>query len=697
MRRSRRVLLWLSMATLGVLGFSVISQGQTSPDSQEPVPVTTDWSHKHVVFSSPSTREQAARVEQDVRYWQQLYRRQLAMTLPSEQTGSGENANVGQDWAENMGNNATVGAGNYPAKFSFSLTTANCGSAIQPDFTVYNTGLTGSAVRASIVAYDNLYSGCTGTVPAVYWAYNTGAKIATSAVISFDGKQVAFVQTLGGAARLVLLKWAASTTETVTNPGTPTPVSVAAYRTCTAPCMVSVALTDSGGTAHDDTLSSVFYVYSQDTAYVGDSGGWLHQFTGVFKGTPAEVRTGGWPVHVNPLTSKALSVAVHDFLSGNTFVEDAGGFLYRVSSGATVTASGRLDYGTGLVQGPIVDPTVGVVYVFASSDNSGACPGGANCTSLYVLNSSFAAGATGVKKAVGASTHTGTTPNPFYIGGFDSTYLNSGNATGNLYVCGNTGGPPTLYKVAVAGGVLGTVTTGPVISTSTTSCSSVTDIQNPNAAGGATEWIFASADANGIATGCAGGCIFNFKNTPWKASTAYTVGQEVLDTHFHIQVVKTAGTSGGTTPVWSTTVGSLTTDGTVTWFNQGLTTQITTAVWVPNTAFLVGNTILDSNNNIEFVTATSGNKKSGGTQPVWNTTVGGTTVDNKVTWTNTGPIAASSLASAGGASGTIIDNFVSSGAMAGASQVYFSTLGNQTCGSSGTGGCAMQASQAALK
>jgi len=696
MRRSQHVLLWFIVS--GVLSSSIIrSLGQASPESQGTVPLTTDWSHHHVIFSRPSRPEQTARVEQDVRYWQQLYRSQQAMTLPSEQVESLENGSVGQDWAENMGTGATVGAANYPAKYSFSVTTANCGSAANPDFTVYNTGLAGSAVRASIVAYDNLYSGCAGIVPTVYWAYNTGGTIATSPVISFDGKQVAFVQTKAGTAKLILLKWAASTTQTVTNPGVPASVSQAAYPTCTAPCMTSIILKDSLGTADDDTFSSAFYVYSKDTAYVGDSAGWLHQFTGVFKGTPAEKRTAVWPVHVNPLTSKALGVAVHDAISGNTFVEDSGGFLYRVSSAAVVTASGRLDFSTRVTQGPIVDPTVRVVYVFASSDGSGTCTGGANCSSVDRLVFGFAAGATGTKKKVGVSTLTGTTPNPFYIGGFDSSYLNSGSATGNLYVCGNTGGAPTLYRVAVTGGALGAVTTGPVLATSTTPCSPVTDVLNPNAAGGATEWIFASAAANGIATGCAGGCLFNLKNTPWKPSTVYTLGQEVLDTNFRIQIVIIAGTSGSSTPAWSTIAGAITSDGTVKWFNQGLTTQVTTGVWTRLTHFPVGSTILDSNNNVEVVTTSHGSGNSGGNQPIWNTTVGGTTADSTLIWTNIGPISASALASAGGSSGIIFDNFVPSTTLAGASQIYFSTLSNQACGSTGTGGCAMQASQAALK
>jgi hypothetical protein len=224
----------------------------------------------------------------------------------------------------------------------------------------------------------------------------------------------------------------------------------------------------------------------------------------------------------------------------------------------------------------------------------------------------------------------------------------------------------------------------------------VTDVQNPNV-GGSTEWVFVSAGANGIATGCTTGCVYNFVNTPWKKATAYSVGQEVLDSNFKIEVVKTAGISGATQPAWGAT-GTTTTDGTVVWFNQGLTTQVTTGIWVRLTHYPVGSTILDGNNNIQKVTNSNGSGNSGGNLPTWNTTVGGTTADSTLTWTNQGPASVSALASAGGTSGIIIDNFVGSGTLAGASQIYFSTLSNQTCATSGgTGGCAVQASQSALK
>ena len=82
--------------------------------------------------------------------------------------------------------------------------------------------------------------------------------------------------------------------------------------------------------------------------------------------------------------------------------------------------------------------------------------------------------------------------------------------------------------------------------------------------------------------------------------------------------------------------------------------------------------------------------------PAWNTTVGGTTTEiTGVKWINAGASLISTLPAAGGTSGIIIDNTLN-GTLAGTSQVYFTTLSDQVCGTSGTGGCAVQASQPGL-
>ena len=119
----------------------------------------------------------------------------------------------------------------------------------------------------------------------------------------------------------------------------------------------------------------------------------------------------------------------------------------------------------------------------------------------------------------------------------------------------------------------------------------------------------------------------------------------------------------------------------------------TLAAWAADTAYTVGDLILDSNDNIELVSTTSAPGTSGATAPDWNTTPGGATGDSGVGWENLGAIATADLAEAGGTSGIIIDNTVSSSTLAGTSNIYFSTLSG-CLGPSHVDGCAVQVSQA---
>jgi hypothetical protein len=718
MRRNQRALVWLGISILAVLTLSTALLGQSWPDSEAAAPVITDWSHNHVIFSRPATAEQARLVERDPRYWQQL-RQQSPATLPKAETGAalastsqpstkgsttGKHPGLGRDWSEYMGNNATMGAGNYPAKFSFNSTTASCAN----DFVVYSTGLLGALGQASIVAYNNLYSGCTGLVPGVFWAFNTGGQIVTSPVLSGTGTQVAFVQTAGVAASLVLLKWTASS-GTLGTPVAPTSVSNSAYPTCTAPCMTTFALTDLSVAANDSN-SSPFYDYSDDTAYVGDDSGFLHKFTPVFIGThtPSEVTTGGWPVQVSPTPATPLTNPVHDGVTGNVFVEDVGGFLYLVDSTAGVTQSGQLDAsfdndgGPGLVQGPIVDSSARLVYAFATSDGSGAGPNGADQAVVYQLTTSFVSGDTGSGAVVGAGSIEPAAPNPMYIGAFDSVYENSTDPpTGSLYVCGNTGLNPVLYRVSISAGVFGHVVAiaEPTPSTDRSPCSPMTDVSNPNTTIGTAERVFFGVQNNGLQTLCASaGCALSFIDTPWQPSTLYNVvGQEVLVLRSNntpwIQVVIGTGTSAAAPPTWPGVPGDITTNGSVTFMTQGATTLTPLANRMGLQHYNLHTRIVDGNGNVEIVT-TAG--MSALPNPAsWSTTAGGTTADGTVIWTNAGVLPSAALPATGGTSGFIIDNVVGSGVQSGASQVYFSTLGNQVC-TGGTGGCAVQASQSAL-
>jgi hypothetical protein len=684
------------------------------------IPVPSDWSHRHLIFSRPATAEQAARVQKDPRYWQQLYRRQLPMASPTEPMQAAplglkpwnpvhrppSNTSIHRDWSQDLGSGSSAGAGNYPAKFSFLGTSANCAGTGQPDYVVYSTGLTGAVNQASLVAYDNLYSGCSsdGAVPTVYWAYNTLGAVQTSPEFSYDGSQVMFVQTAAGVASLVLLKWTPSSTDTVTMPEAPTVVPPITYpASCfTLPCMTTLPLTNNVGAPNDDTTSSVFYDYSGDIAWVGDSGGWLHEFTPVLNGVPSEVTTGGWPIQLNPTSPTALSSPIYDRITGNVFVGDLGGFFYSVSaSTAVVTTSPQLDFGAGIVDGPIVDSTEGLVYVFVSNDGltTNCNLGTSACAGVYQLPADYFAGDTGLEVEVGVATN----PAPLFDGGFDNDYYNSTDATGNLYVCGgaSSSAQPTLYQISINASALpamGVPITRLVISGATPVCSPVTDVYNANATGGAEEYAFVSVEDDGITSLCgSAGCLFNFVTAQWQAGTTYAVGQEILVPNLHIEVVTTGGTSGATVPGWPGLTGHTTGDGSVQWLDQGSLSASTLASWSADRSYPLDARIVDSNGYVEIV-STSG--LSGGSVPTWNTVPGGTTVDgtgaHPVTWTNAGVLPSQVLKAVGGTSGIIIDNTVSAGTLAGTSQVYFSTLGNQPTCTGGTGGCAVQASQSGL-
>ena len=181
-----------------------------------------------------------------------------------------------RDWSMNLGSGATIGATNFPAKYSFNNSLAVCfGGGGQPDFIVYGTNQPGSSSHGDIVAFTNLYNGCPNDPkPAAYFSYNTGGAVLTSPVLSLDGTQLAFTQTAGTAASLVLIKWNAFDGPGVQTPVTLTSTDPASYAACpTRPCMTTFALNA------NDTNSSVYYDYGNDSIWVGDDAGKLHQFT----------------------------------------------------------------------------------------------------------------------------------------------------------------------------------------------------------------------------------------------------------------------------------------------------------------------------------------------------------------------------------------------------------------------------------
>ena len=137
--------------------------------------LVTDWSSRHVVFSTPTTAAKLSEVSQDPRYHQQWVRRNMHPAQPTDgEASNGATENTGAsgaeeetavsfgggfgggkskgalkgDWTTSLGPGASVGADEYPAKFSFDSTTASCAN----DFVVFGTGTAGAAAGASASA-----------------------------------------------------------------------------------------------------------------------------------------------------------------------------------------------------------------------------------------------------------------------------------------------------------------------------------------------------------------------------------------------------------------------------------------------------------------------------------------------------------------------------------------------------------------
>jgi hypothetical protein len=742
-RKNRRIA-WTGVALIGTIAVALGLSGQETARPRGRIGMVHDWSHRHVIFSNATTVEQGMRVRQEPRFWQQYFRRNVQQALPKAEpaiddrlndeevlTGREDDSFSGlfgwrwrrhrrpvprntlkRDWSVSLGPNATVGAGNFPAKFSFDISSANCGSATQPDFVVYNTSVNGSGSQASIVAYDNLYTGCTGSVPKTFWAYNTGGAVVTSVVLSADGSQIAFVQTTGGIASLALVKWKASTSiaTTSTNPDAISTVTASQYPTCTAPCMVTLAFSG----AANDTNSSPFYDYSSDTLYVGDDNGSLHKFQPVFRlGVPAELGS-PWPVSLASglqLTSPVLDGVSGRVFAGSGFNGASGTQLFGVkaSTGAITGTSAQLGKGNGIVAGPVVDSSTGKVLAFVGTDN-GTLPcflSGTSCSAIYQFPVNFTSGS-GNRVAVSTGGNMGAVFT-LYEGAFDNAYYTSPNGTGALYVCGNSHGFAALFRLNVSAGVPSLGGFGLQLGNNGSPngnipCSPISEVFNPSANSGVnsggpqgTDRIFLSTQGNsGSCTAGNGGCIFSATVTEWQPSTAYTVGQVIADTNERIQVVVTAGTSNsGAQPSWPFQAGSTTMDGTVVWATKGTVAVSKLALtWTPLTFDSPGITIMDSNGNVEAATAALG--ETGLVMPTWNTSIGGTTADLTQVWLNLGPLETFNLPVLGGTGGIVVDNTVSAGTLAGGSQVYFSPLGtgSSTCGAGN--GCAVQASQSKL-
>jgi hypothetical protein len=538
------------------------------------------------------------------------------------------------DWSQTLGTTTGNGlaAGQFPAKYEFLETTSSCS-----DYVAFPTGNTGTT-QATIVAYNNIYSSCTGS-PSVFWAYYTGGTGATaklSPVISLDGTQIAYIQvSTTNVASLVILHMAASG-GTVAAPATVTSVTNAQYRTCNAgspPCFTTIALNG----APNDTRSAPFYDYQNDVMYVGDNAGTVHKFTGVFTGTPAEITGGGaasgWPQ--NMAATVTLTSPVVDFVSGNLFVASSAGILYRIPAGGSgigggstnKVASGTLATAgsTGIVDAPVVDqtPTTPVVYVVVGDDTA---TGG-----VYQFSTTFAAANGGAEITFGS----GATTTSLYDGDFDNAHYTGAGTTGNLYICGAHGGgtEPELIRVPITATFNGTaVVTDTINSITAGTCSPVTEFFN---SGNATAVTTASAITTTATT-----AVTVASNTNIAIGNYIEINTEIM------LVTAKAGTTSLT--VARGQLGS-----------TAATHLISQSVIIPAVDYIYMSVTAGGNTAAQALTCTGACLYSYPVGTSAGAFTGATAPANAVT-------------EAGGTSGVIIDNDDTS--IAGTEQIYFSTL-----------------------
>jgi hypothetical protein len=543
-----------------------------------------DWSHHHLTFSNPGTLQDAVnrgsvdgwyKVVSDPRFAFQQLKRGAAPAAAQQATASAKKnpkgTDIKRDWSATLGG-AGVAPDMYPAKWQFSTSGApSCSDYVV--FGVNKAGISGS--QPNIVGYQNLYvnaggtGACSGTAPTVLFSYFVGTgTVQTSPVLGPSANQLAYVESITGngttaGSKFHVLKGAGtgSSNGTIGAPVAPGSGNSASDAALTISGFVSV------------TRSAPFYDYLHDIAYVGDDTGKLHKFTPVFSGTPAEVTSTGanvWPAVVSTQTSPMLTAPIYDSVSQKVWVGDATGYLYAVNSTtgsgtSGVTASGQLGLGTGIVEAPLVDSSAETVYVFLGENKA------ATASAVVAFSiSSFGSGGTGTSSAT-VGTYSATIP--LYLGTFDNTYYTSSNSAqpaGNLYVCGNAGGDPTLYRIPItysSGLKLGTVVTGPVLASTNVGCSPLTEFYNTNTS---TDWLFAGVSTNSCgadASSTQGGCVMSFNITstspitptvgPWTPSTSFAASTQIVDTAGNLQECTsgcgdTGGTSGATTPPWAT-------------------------------------------------------------------------------------------------------------------------------------------------
>jgi hypothetical protein len=450
-----------------------------------------DWSTNQIVFSRDAVARHPGLIDREPRirhrlvpHWQPPHGSavQGITNLPILPKESG----LQRDWSV-----TTLGArlreNAFPAKYTFN---PDAPPSCANDYVVFGLSTIGApAGQANLVAFNNLYvnssgtGSCPGNTPLVMFAYNvttaTGGKIDTSPVISLDGTEIAFVETVAGnpgSAIFHVLTWQAGQG------------AIGAAVTPTQMWSLPFSTTP-------NTTSSPWVDYSSDTAYIGDIKGNVFQITPVFNGKP---KLSGSPWPVAPSAPSSVTSPVLDSNLGLLMVGSVNGNIYQIpigTPGSFTTATVGSGTSPQIVAPPIVDITNGTTFVVASDIGTSAALEQFQTADLTIRP---VIGAIGQGASGGTKMH-------LYQPAFSNAYynyVNGGTNNGVVSLCGT--GPadttPYQYTFGFVGATLNPASVSPrQLSTGTVDrCTGWTEFYNPNA--GPTTNITATSIASNVLT-----------------------------------------------------------------------------------------------------------------------------------------------------------------------------------------------------
>jgi hypothetical protein len=485
--------------------WSVLFFGFATSMCAQQVPTRThigapqDWSDRHIVFSRRALAEHPELIYREPRIFNQARQRWRTPNPAGFHRANpiqifADKSAKHRDWSVDLGT-GRLDANMFPAKYSFNPDAA---PSCTDDYVVF--GLASSVPgKANLVAFNNLYANgsesgpCAPVLaPTVLFAYNittatTDGKIVTSPILSEDGTQIAFVESVNDPSPQSIfhvLTWTAGQ-GTLGSPFTPTSMTSLPFSTAY------------------DTSSSPWIDYDAGTVYVGADSGLVYQITDVFSGTPT-LSASPWPVTVS--SGYHLTSPVLDANLGVLMIGSANGSLYQVSttSGALKTLVVGAVGGTtpGIVAPPIVDVTNGTTFVVTADDGISAALVEVD-TSTDIAHS---------KAEIGEGSHGGT-PVTLYEPAFSNAYYNE-PSSGVITVCGTSSSDtsPWQYSFGFTGIAMKESSSSSLqlsISTTDSCTAGWTEFFNPDINSGVDFFFFGlSGDCSSLGTsGSTTGCV----------------------------------------------------------------------------------------------------------------------------------------------------------------------------------------------